>query len=65
MEMSRFADAVNDFTALIHLNPRVAGYYDNRQNALKSIGLLGKALDDANMTVRLARIMQRGLADVV
>ena len=54
VEMSRFADAVNDFTALIHLNPRVAGYYDNRQNALKSIGLLGKALDDANMTVRLA-----------
>ena len=54
VELNRFADAVNNFTALIRLNPRVAGYYDNRQNALKSIGLLGKALDDANMTVRLA-----------
>ena len=38
-EVNRFADAVSDFTSLIQINPKVAGYYDNRQYALKSMGL--------------------------
>lgn len=53
-EVNRFADAVNDFNSLVHINPKVAGYYDNRQYALKSMGHLREALDDANMTIRLA-----------
>lgn len=54
VELSRFADAVADFTSLIRINSKVAGYYDNRQYALKSMGRLREALDDANMVVRLA-----------
>jgi tetratricopeptide (TPR) repeat protein len=53
-EVNRFADAVRDFTALIRINPTVAGYYDNRQYALRSMGRLREALDDANTTIRLA-----------
>jgi S1-C subfamily serine protease len=53
-EVNRFADAVSDFTSLIQINPKVAGYYDNRQYALKSMGRLREALDDANMAIRLA-----------
>jgi hypothetical protein len=33
MDLNRFAEAANDFTSVIRLNPRIAGYYDNRQNA--------------------------------
>lgn len=53
-EVGRFADALSDFNALIQINPKVAGYYDNRQYALKSMGRLREALDDANTTIRLA-----------
>jgi tetratricopeptide (TPR) repeat protein len=52
--VGRFAEAVSDFNRLIKINPTVAGYYDNRQYALKSMGLLREALDDANTTIRLA-----------
>jgi tetratricopeptide (TPR) repeat protein len=54
MELNRFGDAVNDFSAAIHLSPRIAGYYDNRQGAYKSLRRLDDALNDANMAVRLA-----------
>jgi tetratricopeptide (TPR) repeat protein len=54
LELSRFADAVNDFDSLIRIDPKIAGYYDNRQRALKSLGRFGEALNDANMTIRLA-----------
>jgi S1-C subfamily serine protease len=54
VEVGRFGDAVNDFSALIRINPRVAGYYDNRQNALRSMGLFQAALGDANTAIRLA-----------
>jgi S1-C subfamily serine protease len=54
MEIDDFRDAVNDFTAVIRINPAVAGYYDNRQHALTSLGHLKEALDDANMAVRHA-----------
>ena len=53
-EVNRFADAISNFTSLIQINPTVAGYYDNRQYALKSMGRLREALDDANTTIRLA-----------
>jgi tetratricopeptide (TPR) repeat protein len=54
MGLKRFAEAANDFTAVIRLNPRIAGYYDNRQNALRALGRLDDALADANKAVRLA-----------
>ncbi|MGH6796724.1 MAG: trypsin-like peptidase domain-containing protein [Methylocella sp.] len=54
MEVNRFADAASDFTAVIRLNPKIAGYYDNRQNALKALGQLDEALNDTNTAVQLA-----------
>ncbi len=54
MELKRFTEAADDFTAVIRLNPKIAGYYDNRQNALKALGRLDDALADANKAVRLA-----------
>ena len=54
MELNEFADAVSDFSEVIRLNPRIAGYYDNRQNAYKSLGQLGDALNDANAAIRFA-----------
>lgn len=54
MEVSRFTEAVSDFSATIGLNPDVAGYFDNRQFALKSLGRLNDALRDAERTVQLA-----------
>lgn len=54
MALNRFAEAAHDFTAVIRLNPRIAGYYDNRQNALRALGQMDDALADANEAVRLA-----------
>lgn len=54
MELKRFPEAVSDFTAVIRLNPKIAGYFDNRQNAFKGQGRLEEALADANEAVRLA-----------
>lgn len=54
MELARYSDAVQDFTRLIGLNNRIAGYYDNRANAYKAVGALNDALKDANATLRLA-----------
>lgn len=49
-----FARAVDDFSEVIRLNPAIAGYYDNRQNALRGMGRVTEALADANTAVRLA-----------
>lgn len=54
MELHNYANAVNDFTGAIRLNPRVAGYYDDRLNALIHLGRYQDALMDANSAVRLA-----------
>jgi S1-C subfamily serine protease len=54
MDLNRFAEAANDFTSVIRLNPRIAGYYDNRQNAYRAMGRLQEALNDANKAIRLA-----------
>ncbi len=54
MGLNRFAEAANDFTVVIRLNPRIAGYYDNRQNAYRAMGRLQEALNDANKAIRLA-----------
>jgi S1-C subfamily serine protease len=53
-ELNRFAEAANDFTALIQINPTIAGYYDNRLNARKALGQFRGALEDADMEMRLA-----------
>jgi S1-C subfamily serine protease len=54
MELGRFEEAVSDFSNLIRINPRIAGYYDNRQSALNSLGLTTQALADANTAISLA-----------
>jgi hypothetical protein len=43
MALNRFVEAANDFTVVIRLNPKIAGYYDNRQNAFKALGRLDRA----------------------
>jgi uncharacterized protein len=35
MDVSRYGDAVDDFTFVIKREPRIAGYFDNRQNAFR------------------------------
>jgi tetratricopeptide (TPR) repeat protein len=54
MEVNEFGAAVSDFTALVQLNPKIAGYFDNRQRAFQALGKLADALQDANVAVRLA-----------
>ena len=54
MEIGRFAEAADDFTFVIRYEPRVAGYYDNRQNAYRRNGQLDLALLDANTAIQLA-----------
>ena len=54
MEIGAYADAVSDFTKLIRLNRKVAGYFDNRLYALRSLGRFKEALDDANSAIALA-----------
>jgi S1-C subfamily serine protease len=54
VELHQFADAASDFTEVIKLNPTIAGYYDNRQNAYRGMGHLGDALKDADIAVRMA-----------
>ena len=54
MALHRFQDAADDFTEVIRLNPKIAGYYDNRQSAYRSMGRPAQALQDANAAVRLA-----------
>ncbi len=54
METRQFEAAANDFTSIIKLNPKVAGYYDNRLTALRELGRYKEALADANQSIRLA-----------
>lgn len=53
-ESGRFAEAVEDFSALVRLNPAIAGYYDNRGRALKELGRFSEALRDALIAVRIS-----------
>ena len=55
MELGRFSDAVADFSETIRLDPRIAGYYDNRQYAHRQAGELDEALSDAYAAVKLAQ----------
>lgn len=54
MEIGRFNDAIEDFTFVIQRSPKIAGYFDNRQNAFRRSGRLDDALQDANEAIRLA-----------
>jgi tetratricopeptide (TPR) repeat protein len=53
MEVGRFSEAAQDFTFVIRYEPRVAGFYDNRQNAYRRSGQFDLALLDANMAIQL------------
>ena len=50
----QFNGAVNDYSQVIRLNPKVAGYYDNRMRAYKAQGLLDLALKDSDTAVAMA-----------
>ena len=54
MELGRFKDAIDDFSFVIAHEPKIAGYYDNRENAYRQSGMLEQALKDANTTINLA-----------
>lgn len=54
MELRQFEQAADDFSAVIRLNPKVAGYYDNRLTALRELGRYREAIADANQSIRLA-----------
>jgi S1-C subfamily serine protease len=54
VELGRHQEAIVDFTDLIKLAPRVAGYYDNRQTSFRELGMLNAALLDANTAVQIA-----------
>jgi tetratricopeptide (TPR) repeat protein len=54
LELRHYEAAVKDFSNVIQLSPRIAGYYTNRQNASRLLGRLDEALADANIAVRLA-----------
>jgi len=67
MDLGRFSEAIEDFNFVIYYNPRVAGYYDNRQNAYRRSGRLDEALKDANKAIQLApsyAFVFRGRANV-
>lgn len=54
VELGNHQRAVDDFSALIAINPRIAGYFDNRLQAYRSLGRFADALEDANRSVRMA-----------
>jgi S1-C subfamily serine protease len=54
METGAYADAVSDFSKLIVLNRKVAGYFDNRLYAFRALGRFNEALEDANSAIALA-----------
>lgn len=53
-ELGEYARAAEDFSALILINPRIAGYFDNRLNTYRALGRPSDALRDAEQAVRLA-----------
>ena len=54
MDAARFQEAVADFTFVVKRNPKIAGFFDNRQNAYRRSGLFQQALSDANRAIQLA-----------
>lgn len=54
MELERYAEAITDFTSLLRVAPKVAGYYDNRQMAYRYLGMFNEAMSDANNAIQLA-----------
>lgn len=46
--------AAADYSSVIRINPKIAGYYDNRMRAYKGAGRLDLALQDANTAVAMA-----------
>ena len=54
VEAGRYSEAIEDFSNLIKINPRVAGYYDNRLNAFRELHLFREAINDANTVIQMA-----------
>ena len=67
MELEHFSDAVQQFSEVIKLNPKIAGYYDNRQNAYRRLKQFDLAMADANKAIQMAptySFVYRGRANV-
>ena len=67
MEQGRFSEAVTQFSEVIKLNPKIAGYFDNRRMAYQKSKLFTDAMADANTAVRLApsySFVYRGRASI-
>jgi len=54
VKLGRYSEAISDFTNLLRINSKIAGYYDNRQNAYLLNGQFNEALQDANKAIQLA-----------
>jgi tetratricopeptide (TPR) repeat protein len=52
--LGQFDHAIEDFSQVIRLNDKIAGYFDNRLNAYRLKGDAVSALKDADSAVRLA-----------
>ena len=50
----QFDGAASDYSQVIRLDPKVAGYFDNRMRAYKALGRLDLALKDADTAVAMA-----------
>ena len=51
---AQFDGAVRDYSQVIRLDPKIAGYFDNRMRAYKALGQLDLALKDADTAVAMA-----------
>ena len=54
MELKLYAEAKQDFSSVIAINPGIAGYFDNRMTASRELGQMQEAVADANRAVALA-----------
>lgn len=58
VDLGRYSEAVDDFTFVIRHEPQIAGFHDNRQNALRLSGQLDDALKDADEAICSAGLQQ-------
>ena len=49
MELKLYADAKQDFSRLIEINPGIAGYFDNRMMASRELGQMQEARGGARV----------------
>ncbi len=53
-DLGRGAEAVDDFSRVIQIEPSIPGYFDNRARALRDAGRYSEALADSDRAIRMA-----------